>query len=321
MSIKEDFIYAVARIRIREGKLLSSKNIEQIISLEDTQSILRYLSENGWSVGQNYTDVLLSEEKALWSFMKDLVEDISYFDFLRVQNDFYNLKVSIKSVYSDCEPTPMFVEGCINDPAEIYKAVAKKEYAKLPEDFITPAQEAMTILLRSGDGQLCDIVLDRACLLHVAELGKKNRNKIIKEYCEIFVAFSDIRIAVRGLRFHKSSGFILRSMARCDSININKLSVAASKSIDEICSYLLTTNYKDSVNAMQESLTTFEKWCDNYIMNKLRSYKSDSFTIGPLVAYIIAKETEIKTVRLILTAKANDINDEVIRERVREMYV
>ncbi len=45
------------------------------------------------------------------------------------------------------------------------------------------------------------------------------------------------------------------------------------------------------------------------------------FTIGPVIAYVIARQNEIKTVRIILSGKQNELPDDSIRERVREMYV
>ena len=39
------------------------------------------------------------------------------------------------------------------------------------------------------------------------------------------------------------------------------------------------------------------------------------------MAYVIARENEIKTVRIILTGRQNDLPDDAIRERIREMYV
>ena len=38
-------------------------------------------------------------------------------------------------------------------------------------------------------------------------------------------------------------------------------------------------------------------------------------------AYVLARENEIKTVRIILSGKQNGFSEESIRERVREMYV
>jgi V/A-type H+-transporting ATPase subunit C len=45
------------------------------------------------------------------------------------------------------------------------------------------------------------------------------------------------------------------------------------------------------------------------------------FGIGPIAAYILARANEVKTVRIILAAKRNGLPEEMLRERVREMYV
>ena len=43
--------------------------------------------------------------------------------------------------------------------------------------------------------------------------------------------------------------------------------------------------------------------------------------MGPVIAYYLARQNEIRTVRIILTGKANGFPEEVIRQRVRAMYV
>ena len=40
-----------------------------------------------------------------------------------------------------------------------------------------------------------------------------------------------------------------------------------------------------------------------------------------VIAYVIARQNEIKTVRIILSGKQNELPDDSIRERVRKMYV
>ena len=40
-----------------------------------------------------------------------------------------------------------------------------------------------------------------------------------------------------------------------------------------------------------------------------------------IIAYAIAKEMEIKTIKIILTCKLNGFDNGFIRERMREMYV
>ena len=321
MNIKqEEYIYAVARIRCKEGKLFGSKHIEQMISMSDIDSIKRFVSENGWSASTE-DDMFSAEQKELWTLMSELVDDLSCFDFLRVDKDFHNLKASVKGVYAEQPPHSMFVYGGLIDPEIIYKAVRDKDYELLPEYLREAAALSHSSLLQTADGQLCDLILDKACLDTVYSMGNKSSDKVVREYCELFVASANIKIAVRGLKLSRSYDFILKSMTECESLNIRMLALSATKSQDDICTYLLSTDYKTAVPFIKESLSAFEKWCDNYLMEKMKEYKSDPFSLAPLVAYIFAKETEIKAVRLILTAKANRLDDSVIRERIREMYV
>ena len=57
------------------------------------------------------------------------------------------------------------------------------------------------------------------------------------------------------------------------------------------------------------------------MMQTMQPQKYQSFSVGPLVAYVLARENEIKTVRIILSGKRSGLSDDSIRERVREMYV
>jgi V/A-type H+-transporting ATPase subunit C len=90
---------------------------------------------------------------------------------------------------------------------------------------------------------------------------------------------------------------------------------------EAIYDYLSTTVYSDAVQAIKKSPSAFECWCDNLIISHIQTQKYNSFTLSPLAAYILAKENEIKTMRIVLSGKRNDISDHSIRERLREMYV
>ena len=40
----------------------------------------------------------------------------------------------------------------------------------------------------------------------------------------------------------------------------------------------------------------------------------------PLLGYVYAKETEVTNLRLLLVGKDNAINEDILRERVRQVY-
>ncbi len=317
---QKEYIYAVARIRCRENKLFSDKYFEQMISINDIKNILRFVSENGWEVSAD-EDIFMNEQKQLWTFMNELVEDVSCFDFLRIDKDFHNLKVCVKCIYAEESPDSMLVYGGLIDPYDIYKAVKNKEYASLPEPLREAAMVSMSTLLQTSDGQLCDFIIDKACLDNIYSLGENGNEIIVRDYCELFVASANIKIAIRGLKCSKSFDFIFKSMSQCNSLDIRALALSATKSQDDVCAYLLSTKYKSAVPYIKESLSSFEKWADNYIMEQIKNHKSNPFSIASLIGYVFAKDIEIKTLRLIITAKANGLDDSVIRERLRKMYV
>lgn len=85
--------------------------------------------------------------------------------------------------------------------------------------------------------------------------------------------------------------------------------------------FLSTHEFPEAAEALRTSPSAFERWCDNRVIETIRPQKTNPFSLGPVVAYYLARENEIKTVRIILTAKANGFTEEAIRERTREMYV
>jgi V/A-type H+-transporting ATPase subunit C len=141
------------------------------------------------------------------------------------------------------------------------------------------------------------------------------------KYAELKVAVANINIAIRSFKTKKSKVFTLRALADCRSLDRKKLAAAACESLDAIYQYLLFTDYADAVEAIKESTSAFERWSDNLIIRHIRPQKSNPFTIAPLAAYILARENEIKTVRILLSGKRNDIADSSVRERMRDMYV
>ena len=82
-----------------------------------------------------------------------------------------------------------------------------------------------------------------------------------------------------------------------------------------------TMTYAGGADALRESPSAFVRWCDNRMTEMLKTQKYEAFSVGPLLGYLIARENEIKTVRIILTGKQNGFSDDAVRERIREMYV
>ena len=234
---------------------------------------------------------------------------------------FHNLKAAVKEVCTGKSGANIYYEGTPLSGEELVRIIKEKDYKALPENMQTAAEEAVETLLHSGDGQLCDVIIDRAAMEAIMEAGKASKDEIIRDYAESTVAVANIKIAVRALKTAKSLEFMKRAMAPCGSLNVDALAHAALAGMDSVIEYLSGNGYAEAAEALKEAPSAFERWCDNRIIQTIKPQKSNPFSVGPLVAYVIARENEIKTVRIILTCKQNGLSDDSIRERVREMYV
>ena len=231
------------------------------------------------------------------------------------------VKAAVKEVCTGRSGANIYFEGTPIPKDEMIRIVREKDFQALPENMREAAREAVDTLLHSGDGQLCDVIIDRAALEAILEAGNRSKAAIIRDYAESTVAVANIKIAVRCCKTGKSLEFMKRAMAPCKTLNVERLAHAALAGMDSIMEYLSGAGYAEAADAIKESPSAFERWCDNRIIETIKPQKTNPFSVGPLVAYVIARQNEIKTVRIILTCKQNGLSDDSIRERVREMYV
>ncbi len=318
------FTYAVARVRSKELGLLSSQNLEQLLSAKSYEECLRLLQDKGWGSADSgliAEEMLAQEREKTWALMRELVDDMHLFDVFLYTNDYHNLKAAIKLVCTQGEDFGLFISNGSIPYQRILEAVREKEYGWLPSGMAQAAQEAYTTLSQTQDGQLCDVIVDRACLDTIYQAGKDSRSDLIQLYAELTVASADIKTAVRCANTGKPLDFIQRALAPCDTLSVSRLAKAAAEGMESICDYLSATNYAGGVDTLRQSPSAFERWLDDLMIEAIKPQQYQAFGIGPLAAYVLARENEIKTVRIILSGKLNGLPEQVIRERMRQMYV
>lgn len=318
----ETYIYGVARIRAKEMNLLDASFMEQLLSAPDENSAVRMLRDRGWGDDGDATDAMLSkEEERTWDLMRELVSDMSVFDVFRLETDFHNLKAAVKESLRGGEHPGIFIQKGTIPAEKIEDIVQRRAYSELPESMASAAEEAVRVLLETRDGQLCDTIIDRAAMQAIRQAGLASKSRILALFGESTAAVGDIRVAVRGMRTGKDLTFMNRAMAACSTLDISELSSAAAAGQDALYAYLKKTPYAGAVPELQRSSADFERWCDDVIIDAIRPERFNSFGIDPLAAFILARRYEIRSVRIILTAKHNSLPADEIRGRIRKTYV
>lgn len=165
------------------------------------------------------------------------------------------------------------------------------------------------------------MVIDRAALVAIDEAGKCSESDLLRRYAELTVDSANIKSAVRCSLMNKSREFCERAIAPAGTLSAKELVDASVNGMNAIYDYLRKTKYASAVDALKASMAAFERWCDNQLIELIKPQKQNYFSIEPLAAFILGRQNEIKMVRLILSAKINNLDSDLLRERLRDTYV
>lgn len=321
---KQDYTYAVARVRALENSLLNQDDINQLLACPNEDDAVDWLMAKGWGNGEDAKDgetILKFEYNKTWKIAKELVNNMDNLNVLFYQNFFNDIKGTMKRIATGIDAADSYIDNPFFTDEELMEIFSEKKWYRLQKEIQQPAKEAFETLIETGDGQLADSLVDRMCLEAYRRVAETADHDIIREYAEETVAIINIKIAVRGSRTGKNKDFFEMAMSESNLINKDGLIKAALNGIGAIVEYLETTEFKNGAESLKQSLSTFECWCDNRIIELMKPQKRNSFTIGPVFAYLYARENEMKSVRNILMGKRTNLSVDNIRERVRIMYV
>jgi vacuolar-type H+-ATPase subunit C/Vma6 len=84
---------------------------------------------------------------------------------------------------------------------------------------------------------------------------------------------------------------------------------------------LTYTSYPQIAEALKTGdFVAFERIWDNTLLNIFKDERNDIFSVAPIAGFYVAKKIEIKIVRMICILLKNDVDKDVIRDRLRELY-
>lgn len=307
-----EYASAAAAVKAMESSLLTYSDIEQLIgarSVSDFNALLSSKTGEGQSLAQ------------VWETIRELAPGCKELNILLYRNDFHNLKAALKALLSNRDASQYYIKPTNLDLSGLSGAVAAKEYDELPEYMRETAQEAYELLTGTMDGQLSDSLIDAAALRAMQDAAWETGSSFMIKYAQLTTVCADIKTAYRCSIMRKSRSFL--ETAVCGSSEIDKESLvrAAQAGKDTLFTFLDTTVYSELGDLLKESAAQFEKRCDDLIMEHAESARLQAFGFEPIAAYFIAKEAEIRNIRILTVCRECGADRETITERMRKLYV
>lgn len=318
-----EYAYAVAYIKNLENKMLSQTEIETIIAANDVTAAIKILIDKGFGKSSktyyNADDILKDEIEKIWDEAKNACPKEAPLDIILYKNDFHNLKTILKSSVYGVAWEKLIFRPCTVEPELIDNAIKSYNFEELPEFIRDIAKNGYQLVTKTGDGQLFEIYVDKAQLEVMYELAKLSKNEFLIQWTQLEILIADMKILARCVG--RSKDFIENAIIPVEGVNLEMLINAALVSIQELAVAFSKIGYQKAADAVLVSFAEFEKWCDNQKINFIKKAKNKFFGFEPIIAFLIGKEYELQALRIILSGKNNDVGMDIIRERLRELYV
>lgn len=328
------FTQALSRIWVLETRLLDKAKVERMLEASSADEVLKILSdtEYGNIMGNikranDYEEILSTELKRIYNLVYELCPVNEIVDLMSIKYRYHNLKVLLKGKFLGKDFSNMLIDLGKDDLNDLKRKIDSDNYNDLKGNVHKAVEEAIEDFEINKDPQKIDIIVDRFMYEELVNIKKSLDYKFTDKIVNAMIDSTNIKTLLRIKKQGKGREFASEVIVNGGSIDKSTLVSIINETPESIISKLSFSVYSDMIKDGIEgyistnSANLLEKLSDNYIMDLMKGAKLVTFGPERILSYIYAKETEIKIIRIIMVGKLNNIAEEVIRERLRDLYV
>ncbi len=318
--------FATARVRALETQMLSNADLADMVNTPDFASAAalldstEYALTEGTKTVEDMEEMLRKRRSELRKLFADLMIDEALAEAVRARDDFANMRLAVRRTVTD-KPIGKDYSDDGNVPAEHFEEIFEQEsYAALPEHMQEAVEAAVLAYYEHKDIRQIDHAIDRMHTAYRLRLAQKLKSVFLLEYFRMLIDLTNIRTMLR-LKFRESEerGVFLEG----GYVETGLLKHCLDIGYEGIAPLFAATPYNHIVEegaaylAANGSFLKIEQACDEHIYGYLKLTNTITSGPQPVIAYLLMKESEIRMVRLILTAKKNNLDVGLISDRVR----
>jgi V/A-type H+-transporting ATPase subunit C len=328
------YAFAVGRIRALEARLLDSARIDRLLDADDAEEALRILSDSEYgglvaelAQATQFESILTAEEDRLWRLFNELCLDGWLRDLILSRLDYANLKVlsRLRLILKSEEPWSAREGGVAIDV--LSEALTERTPALLPDHLAS----AVGVLLDSESaGRLSprqtDLVLDHAYFAFLLQQAQDHGTTFFIQFVRVWIDLVNIETFFRMRYFRPDLETVRLAFHNGGTIPVSHFLALLDEPPEVLGHRFYATAYFSLVehgSAALEATGSFsrlEKLLDDYLIDFVRRTKVYPFGSEPLIAYLLAKEHELKMLRMIFMAKTVHIREAALKHRMPEVY-
>lgn len=331
-ATRYDYGFACGRISVLSTRLIDRTRFQRMVDAADAVEAFRVLAETDYAASladakgpADYETVLVRELDRVYSLLAELAPDPFLMRMFGYRFDAHNLKVLLKARALGADYSHLLVHRGTISPEVFVEAITAG--STVPAPFTAAADAAQAAFTESDDPQVIDTIIDGALYGLLAAEARRRKYELVRQYMELSIDLINIRSFLRVRRLGKGEAFLRQVILKGGTLYPDRFLKLAGEPLEVVDDNLGRTPYwkivSEGIRLLRDNapLAGLEKLSDDYLTDSVKQARFVPLGPEPLFAYILAKENEIRNLRIIFAGKVNGVAAEIIRERLRDVNV
>jgi V/A-type H+-transporting ATPase subunit C len=321
------YTFQTARVRALELQMLSRTTLLDMANAESFEQAADLLATSEYSLphgSKNFAEVenvLQLRRSAVRGLFEELIIDKPIVELFKTRDDFANLRLALRRTLTE-RPLGTDYSNEGNVSPQIFEQVFEEEnYELFPDYMAEAAEQAVLAYYQNKDIRWIDYAIDQSQAEYNLKRARRLKSVFLLGLFRIQIDLTNIRTMLR-LKFTESEHHNV--FLEGGFIELERLEKALDVGYESQGQLFFVLPYHQVVETgagylmSDKSFLKIERQCEEFLTGFLKTTIQITAGHQPIIAYLLMKENETRTVRLILTAKRNSLDTKLILDRLGE---
>ncbi|MBN2270415.1 MAG: V-type ATPase subunit [Sedimentisphaerales bacterium] len=318
------YVFETAEVRAMEIGMLSRSLLLDMVNADGFAQASELLSGTEYAIGATgdfgRVENMLGERRtAIRELFAQLMHDPPIVELLKSRDDFANLRLVLRRVLTGKTLAADYSPDGNASPDVFSNVFEEERYDLLPDYMRQAADAAVLAYYEKKDVRQIDYAIDAAEAAYNLAKARRLGSAFLTGLFKIQIDLTNIRTMFR-LKFTESEN--RKVFLDGGFIELERFIHGPDLGYEALGPLFFVTPYHRIVESGAAYLTSnksflkLEQQCDEHLGGFLKLTVQITAGPQPIIAYLLKKENEIRTVRLILTAKRNSLDTKLILDRI-----
>jgi V/A-type H+-transporting ATPase subunit C len=323
----DDWRYAfeTAEVRALEMQMLSRAVLVDMANAESFEAAADLLGASEYALGQGsksfaeMENVLRGRRAAVRGLFADLMIDERIAELFRTRDDFANMRLAVRRTLTERPLGSDYSDQGNVEPGQFQEVFEQENYELLPDYMADAVEQAVLAYYQDKDIRRIDHEIDKCQAQYNVREARRVNCIFLLSLFRIQIDLTNIRTMLR-LKFAESEQ--RNVFLQGGFLELERFKKGLDAGYETLGPLFFATPYHRVVETganylvSEKSFLKLERQCEEYLMGFLGTTIQITAGPQPVIAFLLMKEDEIRTVRLILTAKKSHLDTKLILDRV-----